>query len=73
MSEEEVESVLSAKELPADAPDEDELELIDDDDETLDEDASEEAATEAGMSQGGVALAPTEEINFVEDESGVAQ
>lgn len=73
MSEEQVEEVASAKEVPADAPDEDELELIDEDDETLEPDTSDTAAMEAGMSQGGVELPPTEDVNFEEDESGVAR
>lgn len=68
MSEEQDEAV-AVREVPADAPDEDDLELVDEDDETLDEDASD---MEAGMSDGGIELPPTE-VTFETDESGVAR
>jgi hypothetical protein len=73
MSEEQPESVPFEKEVPADAPDVDELGLIDEEDEALEQDASEEATTEAGMSEGGVELTPTQDVKFEEDESGVAR
>lgn len=73
MSEEQAEGVFSVREVPADAPDEDELELIDEDDEILEQDASDDAAKEAGMSEGGVELPPTDDVVFEDDESGVAR
>jgi hypothetical protein len=73
MNEEQAESVPYEKEVPVDAPDEDELELIDEEDEELEPDTSEEAATEAGMSHGGAELPLTENVEFEEDDSGVAR
>jgi hypothetical protein len=73
MSDEQPQSVPVEEEVPADAPDVDELELIDEDDDILEQDASEEATVEAGMTDEGVELAPTDEVKFEEDDSGVAR
>lgn len=43
------------------------------DDDVLAEDASEEATAEAGLTEEGVELAPTGEVEFEEDDSGVAR
>ena len=59
-------------EEPRDLPDLGELDLIDDDDEVLEPDSSDEATTEAGLTEEGVELAPTDTIEFEEDNSGVA-
>ena len=61
------------KEVSPDVPREDELELVGEEPEALEEDASEERAVEADMSGGGVALRSGDEIELEEDESGVAQ
>jgi len=61
------------KEVSPDVPREDELELVGEEPEVLEEDASEERAVEADMSGGGVALRSGDEIELEEDESGVAQ
>lgn len=66
---EEPDDEVAVRTVPTDAPDEDDMDLIDEDDETLEEDAS---ITEAGMSDGGIELPPTE-VTFETDESGVAQ
>jgi hypothetical protein len=50
----------------------DELELIGEDDDVLEQDASDEATAEAGLTEEGVEMAPTDEVRFEEDESGVA-
>ncbi len=72
MSEQESQDIPYDKGVPPDAPDEEELELIDEEDEALEADTSEEATAEAGMSQGGAELEPADDIEFEEDESGVA-
>jgi hypothetical protein len=56
--------------VPVDVGD---LDLIDHDDDVLEQDASAEAAAEAGMTDEGVTLAPSENVNFEEDDSGVAR
>jgi hypothetical protein len=50
----------------------DELELIGEDDDVLEQDASDEATGEAGLTEDGVELAPADEVEFEEDDSGVA-
>jgi hypothetical protein len=69
MSGGEAESVSLDKEVP----DEAKLGLIDEDDESLEPDDSDESEAEAGMSDGGAEPDSTEEVIFEEDESGVAR
>jgi hypothetical protein len=60
----------------ADSPDEsieDELDLVDEDEEELEPDTSEERTAEAGMSDGGFVMVPADDIEFEDDESGVAK
>jgi hypothetical protein len=72
VSEKEAGDIPYEKEVPAGAPDEDELDLIEEDEEGLEPDSSPEATKEAAMSGGGAEL--TEEgVEFEEDESGVAR
>ena len=52
---------------------EDELDLVDEDEEELEADASEERVAEAGMTSGGFVMVPADDIEFEEDESGVAK
>jgi hypothetical protein len=52
---------------------EDELDLVDEDEEDLEADTSEEKAAEAGMSSGDFVMVPAEDIAFEDDESGVAK
>jgi hypothetical protein len=73
MSDEEAGSVPFEKEDPTDASDDIERSLIDEEDQDLEQDESEEATAEAGMSEGGVELPPTPDVKFEEDESGVAR
>jgi hypothetical protein len=61
------------KAVPADAPDEDDLDLIEEEPGELDPDTSPEATAEAGMSQGGVELNPEADVEFEEDDSEVAK
>lgn len=71
MSEDQTGSDLAELEVPADAPDEDDLELIDEDDDKLEPHVSE---LEAGMSRGEVEPKPIDNnIAFENEESGVAQ
>jgi len=59
-----------------DSPDEsieDELDLIDEDEEELEPDTSEERTAEAGISGGDVVMVPSDDIEFEDDESGVAK
>ncbi len=72
MNEEQLDDI-PAKEVSADAPSEEELELVGEEYESLEEDASEERAVEADMSGGGVELPSGEDIEFEDGESGVAQ
>jgi hypothetical protein len=58
---------------PSDDSIEDELDLIDEDEEELEPDTSEERTAEAGMSSGDFLLVPAEDIEFEDDESGVAK
>jgi hypothetical protein len=51
----------------------DELELRGDDDDVLEQDQSQEATAEAGLTEKGVELAPTDAVEFEEDYSGVAR
>jgi hypothetical protein len=51
----------------------DELELRGENGDVLEQDASEEATAEAGLTEEGVELAPTGEVEFEEDDSGVAR
>lgn len=52
----------------------DDLDLRGEDDDVVEqEDASPEATAEAGLTEDGVELAPTDDIEFEEDDSGVAQ
>ncbi|MGH2788431.1 MAG: hypothetical protein ACRDJV_11045 [Actinomycetota bacterium] len=60
------------KDVPVDAPDEDDLDLIDEEPRALEPDTSPEATAEAGMSHGDVDLNPDEDVEFEEDESEVA-
>jgi hypothetical protein len=63
MSEEQLESVTI-----------DQLDLRgEDDDAVQQEDASPEATAEAGLTEDGVELAPTDDIEFEENDSGVAR
>ena len=58
------------------APDEsveEELDLVDEDEEELEPDTSEERAAEAGMSSGDFVMVPADNIAFEDDESGVAR
>lgn len=50
-----------------------ELDLIDEDEEELEPDTSEESVAEAGMSSGDFVMVPADDITFEEDESGVAK
>lgn len=52
---------------------EDELDLVDEDDEELEPDSSKERSAEAGMSDGDFVMVPAEDIEFEDDESGVAK
>jgi hypothetical protein len=52
---------------------EDELDLVDEDEEDLEADTSEERAAEAGMSSGDFVTVPADDIEFEDDESGVAK
>lgn len=69
MSEDQTGSDLAELEVPADAPDEHDLGLIDDDHDELEPHTSD---LEAGMSRGGVELEPVDTIAFEDEESGVA-
>jgi hypothetical protein len=63
MSEEQLESVTI-----------DQLDLRGEDDDVVQqEDASPEATAEAGLTEDGVELAPTDDIEFEENDSGVAR
>lgn len=73
MTEEQLDDIVYEKDVPADAPSEEELELVGEEDESLDEDRSEERAVEADMSGGGVELRSADDIEFEDGESGVAQ
>jgi hypothetical protein len=61
------------KQPPADAPQERQLGLIDDDDEQLEPDGSDEAADEAGMTDGVADLLDPDDIEFETTESEEAQ
>jgi hypothetical protein len=52
---------------------EDELDLVDEDEEELEPDTSEERTAEAGMSSGDFMMVPADDIEFEDDESGVAK
>ena len=52
---------------------EDELDLVDEDEEELEPDTSEERTAEAGMSSGDFVNVPADDIEFEDDESGVAK
>jgi hypothetical protein len=58
---------------PSDETIEDELDLIGEDDEELEPDTSEERTAEANMSDGDFEMVPADDIEFEEDESGVAK
>ncbi len=73
MTEEQLDDIAYEKDVPADAPSEEELELVGEEDEALEEDTSEERAVEADMSGGGVELRSADDIEFEDGESGVAQ
>jgi hypothetical protein len=52
----------------------DDLDLRGEEDDIVDEeDTSEEATAEAGLTDEGVELTPSDDIEFEEDDSGVAQ
>ncbi|MFI5694805.1 hypothetical protein ACIA58_23320 [Kribbella sp. NPDC051586] len=52
----------------------DELDLRGEDEDVLQQgDASPEATAEAGLTEDGVELAPTDDVEFEEDDSGVAR
>jgi len=73
MTEDEFDAIPYDKDVPADAPSEEELELIGEEDEALEEDTSEERALEADMSGGGVELRSVDDLELEDGESGVAQ
>ena len=73
MTEEQLDDIPYDKDVPPDAPSEEELELVGEEDEPLDEDTSEERALEADMSKGGVELRSVDDIEFEDGETGVAQ
>jgi hypothetical protein len=50
-----------------------ELDLVDEDEEELEPDTSEERTAEAGMSSGDFVRVPADDIEFEDDESGVAR
>lgn len=52
---------------------EDELDLVDRDEDELEPDTSEERTAEAGMSGGDFVMVPADDIEFEDDESGVAR
>jgi hypothetical protein len=52
---------------------EDELDLVGEDEEELKPDTSEERTAEAGMSSGDFEMVPADDIEFEDDESGVAR
>jgi hypothetical protein len=58
--------------VPADAPTEDDMVLIGDDDEVLAPDTDEESDAEAGLTDGEVELAPNVDVEFETDDGGVA-
>jgi hypothetical protein len=67
------EDIIYEKDVPDDAPDEDDLDLIDQEQEELEPDSSPEATAEAGMSDGGAEIAGEDEVEFEQDESEVAR
>jgi len=72
MNEEQLDDIPD-KEVSADAPSEEELELVGEEHESLEEDTSEERAVEADMSGGGVELQSPEATEFEDGESAVAR
>lgn len=52
---------------------EDELDLVDEDEEDLEPDTSEERTAEAGISNGDFVMVPADDIEFEDDENGVAK